>query len=595
MNRFLSSLFGTAFVLTAALTPALAAPTENTRESQSDAAGGDPKPPPPKIVRPPGFFEKYLITVANPVAAEVGLKILRAGGSAVDAAIAVQLILTLVEPQSSGIGGGAFMIHYNHAEKKLVTYDGRETAPSAARGNLFIDQTGLPMKFIEAVVGGRAVGVPGVMRMLEMAHHDHGRLRWSELFAPAIKLAEEGFKVSPRLYQMLVDDEFMRQEEEARNYFYPKDGIPRALGELLQNPALAETYRALASDGADAFYKGEIPKAIVEAVRAHENPGFLSEADFANYEAKKREPICRAYRKFRICGAPPPTSGGLTTLETMALLERFDLPSMEPGSAEAAHLITEASRLAFADRDLYIADSDFIDVPSRTLLSSSYISQRVEQIQENRTMIKAKAGDIPGRQGKYSPSEGTESPSTTHFTIVDDEGNVVTMTSSIESAFGSRQFVKGFFLNNQLTDFSFIPQRDGVPIANRVQAGKRPRSSMAPTIVFKGRYWGGPFLAALGSPGGSRIIGYVTKTLVALLDWGLLPADAIALPHFVNRNGPTELEQGTTAEGLLEALETLGHRVKIVPLTSGLHVIKRVKDGYVGGADARREGVVLGD
>lgn len=592
MNRILCALFGSVLLLAALPSPVLAAPVD---ESQSDAAGGDPKPPPPKVIRPPGFFEKYLITVANPLAAKAGLEILRSGGSAVDAAITVQLMLTLVEPQSSGIGGGGFMIHYNAAEKKLVTYDGRETAPAAARGNLFFDQSGQVMAFSDAVVGGRSVGVPGVMRMLELAHQNHGRLRWSELFAPAIKLAEKGFKISPRLYQLLVDDEFMRQEEEARDYFYPKDGIPRSVGELLQNPVLAETLKTLASDGADAFYKGEIPKAIVEAIRAHENPGFLSESDFAKYEAKVREPVCRAYRKFRICGVPPPTSGGLTTLQTMALLERFDLSAMEPGSAEAVHIISEASRLAFADRNVYIADSDFIDVPSKVLLSSSYIATRADLINESRTMIKAKAGDIPGKQGKYAPGETTESPSTTHFTIVDDEGNVVTMTSSIESAFGSRQFIKGFFLNNQLTDFSFLPQRDGKAIANRVQPGKRPRSSMSPMIVFKGRYWGGPFLAALGSPGGSRIIGYVTKTLVALLDWNLLPGEAVALPHFVNRNGPTELEEGTAAAELLEELETLGHRVKIRALNSGLHVIKRVKDGYVGGADPRREGVVLGD
>jgi len=563
--------------------------------AQDDSAGGDKVIVKEEPKLPPGATEKFMVAAANPVAAKVGLDILKKGGSAVDAAIAVQLMLTLVEPQSSGIGGGGFLIHYNAAEKKLTAYDGRETAPAVVRGNLFLDQSGQPMEFFDAVVGGRAVGVPGVLRMLEIAHQNHGRLRWSELFVPTINLAEDGFKVTQRLYDLLVNDEFMRQETAARDYFYPKDGIPRQVGEILPNPELAETLRTIASEGADAFYRGDIPKAIIEIVRTHENPGFLSEGDFAAYEAKVREPICRAYRKFRICGMPPPTSGGLTTLQTMALLERYDLSAMEPGSAEAVHIISEASRLAFADRNEYMADSDFVDVPSKTLLSSAYILGRAKEISNDRAMIKAKAGKIPGQEGKYSPHDGHESPSTTHFTIVDDEGNVVTMTSSIENAFGSRQFVRGFFLNNQLTDFSFVPAINGKPVANRVEPRKRPRSSMSPVIVFEGRYWGGQFLVALGSPGGSRIIGYVTQALVALLDWGMTPEEAVRLPHHVNRNGPTELEKDTAAEKLLEDLEKLGHRVKVRPLNSGLHIIQQIKGGYLGGADPRREGVVLGE
>lgn len=595
MRFCLRTTIGALALLLLSLAP-LPAPAQTDAEgAQSDAAGGDPQPEPEKEPTPEGMTEKYMIAAANPLAAQAGLEILRAGGSAVDAAITIQLILTLVEPQSSGIGGGAFMIHYSAGDKRLTAYDGRETAPAAARGNLFIDQNGQPMEFFDAVVGGRAVGVPGVLRMLEMAHQNHGRLRWSELFDPAIKMAENGFEVSQRLHELLLSDEYMRQETAARDYFYPKDGLPRQVGEILTNPELAETLRAVASDGAEAFYKGDIPRAIVEAVRAHENPGFLSEADFAKYQAKVREPVCRAYRKFRICGMPPPTSGGLTTLQIMALLERFDLSAMEPGSPEAVHIISEASRLAYADRNLFMADGDFVKVPSKTLLSTAYILERAKLINESRTMIKARAGNIPEEQGRYAPSISSESPSTTHFTIVDDEGNVVTMTSSIENAFGSRQFIKGFFLNNQLTDFSFVPQVEGVPVANRVEPGKRPRSSMSPMIVFKGRYWGGPFLTALGSPGGSRIIAYVSKTLVALLDWGMSPAEAVALPHHVNRNGPTELEEGTAAAELLEELEKLGHRVKIRTMTSGLHVIKRIKQGYLGGADPRREGVVLGD
>ena len=596
MNASLRALFSMIVVFAMCVPIAPAYAQDDSAGAQTDAAGADPKPPAPEPEPlPPGSSENFMIAAANPWAAKAGLKVLKDGGSAVDAAIATQMVLTLVEPQSSGIGGGAFMLHYNAAEKSLVAYDGRETAPAGVRANLFYKPGGELMSFYEAVVGGRAVGVPGVLRMLEMAHQKHGNLRWSELFDPAIKLAEKGFPVSERLHELLLRDQELRNQSDAQAFFYPKDGAPRQVDENLQNFELAETFRAIASDGADAFYRGDIAAAIVSLVQGHENTGFLSMKDMALYKAKVREPVCRAYRSYRLCGMPPPTSGGLTTLQIMALLEQFEMSEVEPGSAEAVHLISEASRLAYADRALYMADPDFIKVPGKKLLETSYIFERGDLISETRSMGKAKAGVVPEEETRYSPDLSPELPSTTHFTIVDGEGNVVTMTSSIENTFGSRLMVKGFFLNNQLTDFSFTPRRDGKLIANRIQPGKRPRSSMSPMIAFDGRYWGGPFLFALGSPGGSRIINYVTKTMVAMLDWGLPPADAVALPHHSNRNGVTELEAETAAADLLVELEELGHRVKVRDLNSGLHVIKKVKGGYMGGADPRREGVVLGE
>lgn len=538
---------------------------------------------------------KHMIAAANPLAAQAGLDILRAGGSAVDAAIATQLVLTLVEPQSSGIGGGAFMLHYDAARRTTVAFDGRETAPAAATEKLFLKADGKRMKFFAAVVGGRSVGVPGVPRLMDVAHKKYGKLPWADLFAPAIKLARAGFAISPRLHGLLVRDKHLPTQAAARAYFYDATGTALPVGHVLRNLPLADSLQKMARGGADAFYTGDIANKIVAAVNSHSNPGGLTLSDMKSYEAKARLPVCNAYRQWRVCGMPPPTSGGLTTLQILALLESQDMGQIKPGSAEAVHLISEASRLAYADRGKFMADADFVPVPVKGLLDPGYIRTRAALIKPARSMGKAAAGDVPGRQGNLVTGDTIELPSTTHFSIVDDDGNVVSMTSSVENAFGSRVMVGGFILNNQLTDFSFAPVRNGDLVANRVQPGKRPRSSMSPMLVFRGREPGGEFLLAAGSPGGSRIIAFVTKTLVAMLDWRLSAQAAVALPHHVNRNGNVDLEAETPLANLVTDLQAYGHKVKVRSLNSGLHVIKRSGQGYEGGADPRREGVVLGD
>ncbi len=537
----------------------------------------------------------HMVAAANPHASRAGLEVLRRGGSALDAAVAVQMVLNVVEPQSSGIGGGAFLLYYEAATRTVFAYDGRETAPAAAAEDLFFGPDGEPMKFFDAVVGGRAVGVPGVLRMLDLAHTRHGKLPWADLFAPAIALADNGFEVSPRLNQLITDNRFLDTFAAAREYFYRPDGTPRQVGDLLINGPLADTFRRIAEGGADAFYTGPIAAGITDAVQSvTANPGRLTMRDLAGYQAKAREPVCLGYRASRICGMPPPTSGGVTVLQILGMLRAFDLGALEPNSTAAIHLIAEASRLAFADRGRFLADADFVDVPVRGLLESGYLRDRARLIDRETTQGgRAAAGDPPFQKTQMQGA-GTslEQPSTTHFSIVDAAGNAVSMTSSVESAFGSRLMVRGFLLNNQLTDFSFRPERDGVKVANRVQPGKRPRSSMSPTLVLADS---GKLLMAIGSPGGSRIIGYVTQTIIAVLDWGLDIQAAINLPHAVNRNGATDIEEGTALAGLKRVLEARGHEVRERSMTSGLHGITVGPDGLTGGADPRREGLVVGD
>ena len=537
---------------------------------------------------------QHMISAANPLASAAGRDILRAGGSAVDPAIAAQAVLTLVEPQSSGIGGGAFLMHFRKSDGRVDAFDGRETAPAAIRPDVFMTPDGRRRPFRDVSTGGAAVGVPGILRMLALAHQEHGKLPWARLFERAIFLSENGFPISPRLHAMIRRATDLRAFPEAAEYFLSPDGTARPVGSILRNPALADTYRRLAAGGAEVFYRGAIARDISAAVaNAARNPATMTLADIAGYRAVKRAPICRPYRIWRLCGMPPPTSGGLTTLQILGLLEGFDMARIPPSSVQAVHLISEASRLAYADRRRYIGDPDFVAVPVEGMLDPGYLRRRAENISSGESMGRASPGRPRGAENANLADDDREGfPSTSHLSVIDGDGNAVSMTTTIERAFGSRLLVRGFLLNNQLTDFAFIPRRDGRTVANAVGPGKRPRSSMSPTLVFDAD---GKLFATVGSPGGSRIIGYVTKALIGLIDWKLDMQAAIDLPNHINRNGATELEKDTPLTRHADALKRLGHDVKTGALVSGLHGIRVTPVGYDGGADRRREGVALGD
>jgi gamma-glutamyltranspeptidase/glutathione hydrolase len=546
--------------------------------------------------------QRHMAASAHPLATQAGLDILRAGGSAVDAAISIQLVLALVEPQSSGLGGGAFLMYWDG--KQVVALDGRETAPMAADERLFLTAEGKPMAFYDAVVGGRSVGTPGAVRLLEDAHRRYGKLPWARLFQPAIRLSEEGFPMSARLHQLLAVEKYLKNDRVTATYFYTADGTPKAVGTTLRNPELTATLRAIASGGADAFYSGPVAADVVQAVQSHRNAGRLTLADFSAYRVKPREPICSDYKTWRLCGMPPPSSGGIAVAQMLGMFTHRNIAVFAPDQAselepraEAIHLFSEAGRLAFADRALYVADSDFVPVNVIGLLDPGYLKQRAQLIGP-RSMGTAQPGVPPGTTVALAPDPTPPKAATSHISVVDGDGNAVSMTTTIEDVFGARVMVRGFLLNNQLTDFSFAPEANGRPIANRVQPGKRPRSSMAPTLVFDRQT--GALVAALGSPGGSQIIGYVTKTLVGILDWNLDIQQAISLPNFGSRNGPTELEQGRISPATVEALKARGHDIRAIDMASGLQGIVRARlpDGrlvWAGGADPRREGVALGD
>ncbi len=547
-----------------------------------------------RVERSLGYAAKHMVAAANPLAADAGREILRAGGSAVDAAIAVQLVLNLVEPQSSGIGGGAFMVHWDQAQRKTTTLDGRETAPSAAKPERFLLPDGRPQPFMAAVIGGRSVGVPGTVRLLEDAHKHWGKLPWAAVFAPAIKLAEDGFSISPRLNGLLSREQALRSDPVARAYFYDAEVKPKAVGETLRNPAFAATLRAIAAGGAAAFYAGPIAQDVVATVTGHPtNPGDMTLADLAAYRTVEREPVCGGYRVYTICGMGPPSSGALAVQQILGLVERFDLARMGPG-ANAAHWISEAGRLAFADRNLYVGDPAFVDVPAAGMLDRGYLATRANLMSADRSMGTARAGEPPRRRAQLlAPADDQIEYGTSHISIIDGQGNAVSMTTTIEDGFGARIMTKGgFLLNNELTDFNFVPAVNGAPVANRVEPGKRPRSSMAPTLVFDAF---GRLYAVVGSPGGSQIIPYVAKTIIALLDWRLDPQQAVDLANFGSRNGPTEVERGTEAEGWATTLQARGHEVRAIEMTSGIQAIVVSPIGYLGGADTRREGVAIGD
>jgi len=557
------------------------------------AALAQPLPSGPSgyVPKKAAFGPHFMVAAANPLAAEAGRAVIARGGSAIDAAVAVQMVLNVVEPEASGIGGGAFIVYWSARERKVRAYDGRETAPAEATPDLFLDAAGRPMAFFDAVVGGRSVGTPGLLAVLELAHRRHGKLGWAELFAPAIELAEHGFPVSPRLATLLGREEFLLTDPAARRLYYREDGTPRRTGETIRNPELAATFRRIAADGPRAFYTGAIARDIVTAVRTHPtNPGRLSLADLAGYRALERMPVCRRYRGNRICGMPPPSSGGITVLQILGILENFPIASVASQPLMAAHLFSEAGRLAYADRDRYIADSDFVAVPVRGLLDPAYLAERAEHIRLTQSLGHAAPGVPPGA-ARPAAARSPERISTSHFSIVDAEGNAVAMTTTIEYAFGSRIMVRGFLLNNELTDFSFAPEAAGRAVANRVEPGKRPRSSMAPTLVFDRN---GKLMLVVGSPGGSLIINYVAQALVAVLDWKYDAQRAVSIGHYGSRNGPTELEHGTEAADLARGLELLGHEVRVMHMTSGLHAVERVPGGWRGAADPRREGTSAG-
>lgn len=566
----------------------------------------------------------YAVSTANPIATEAACAVLRDGGTAADALVTAQLVLGLVEPQASGIGGGAFLLYYDAASGGIEAYDGRETAPAAATENYlrWISDTDRTEPRPDTRASGRSIGVPGVLRMLELAHREHGKTGWRELFDPAIALADQGFAISPRLAAQIAESApELARDEAARAYFLQPDGTGKPAGTTLTNPALAKTLSTIATDGADAFYTGVLAENIVAAVASDaggRTPGLLSTADLAGYQVKKRTALCSAYRAHEICGMPAPSSGGSTVAATLGILENFDLAALGPQEvdrdggtprAEAVHLIAEAERLAYADRNKYVADPDFVPLPgnsAQSLIDRNYLKQRAGLIDPQRSMGTAQPGDlgpVPVGVGPQPPEHGTS-----HISVVDRYGNAAAMTTTVESAFGSFHMVDGFVLNNQLTDFAADPVApDGAPVANRLEPGKRPRSSMAPTLVFDRAPDGGrgQLTHVTGSPGGAVIIQFVVKTLIGMLDWGLDPQQAVSAVSFGAGNSPTtgiggehpaiDATDNGDHDPLVRRLRELGHDVSVAPQTSGLSALRRAEPGWIGGADPRREGAVLGD
>lgn len=536
---------------------------------------------------------QYMVAAANPLAVEAGYQVLKNGGNAADALVAVQTVLGLVEPQSSGLGGGAFLVYYDAKLNVLTTFDGRETAPLAANPELFQDSDGEPLTFYDAVVGGRSVGTPGTVKLLATLHEKYGSKKWSELFQPAQKLANNGFTVSQRLASSIEKDKArLSRYPDTKAYFFTKNGEPLPEGSLLKNKKYAETLSVIAQKGEKAFYQGQIAEDIVNKVTGiTDNPGVLALEDFSTYKIIERQAVCAPYHQYSVCGMGPPSSGALTIGQILGIASHFDLKKLGADSPEAWQIIGDASRLAFADRGRYMADSDFVPMPEG-LLNAEYLAERAKLIQPGKALSEVSPGSPPWKNAiALANDESIEFPSTTHIVITDREGNTLSMTSTVENGFGSRVMSNGFILNNELTDFSFSSYKDGYPIANRVEPGKRPRSSMSPSIIMEDSK---PYMA-LGSPGGSRIIGYVASTIIAHLDWGMGIQQAIDLPHLVNRFGTYDLEQGTEAIRFKKTLEMMGYKVNIRDLNSGLHAIL-FKDGkLIGGADPRREGIALGD
>ena len=564
----------------ATLTSAFGALSEAAQEALATKAAGTPV-----------TANDWMVAAANPLAAEAGARVLENGGTAADAMVTVQAVLGLVEPQSSGLGGGAFLVWYDANSGEVTTLDGRETAPLDVTPTLFQTKDGEPMGFWDAVVGGRSVGTPGTPKLMEEAHIRWGNAPWASLFGEAISLADEGFTVSERMAGSIAGGaERLQTFKATADYFFP-GGEALAAGDVLTNADYANTLRLIAAHGADAFYEGAIADDIVATVRtAAGNPGVLSATDLEIYDVIERPPVCVPYRSHEVCGMGPPSSGALTVGQILGMVDRYDMAALGPDSAEAWRTIGDASRLAFADRGRYMADSDFVPMPTEGLTAPAYLDERAALLAGEQALAEV----APGRPEwdhamLWADDVSLELPSTSHISIVDRYGNALSMTTTIENGFGSRLMVRGFLLNNELTDFSFHTHRNGFPIANRVEPGKRPRSSMSPTIMLTD---GEPSLV-IGSPGGSRIIGYVAKTIIAHVDWGMDVQQSIAMPHLVNRFGPYDLEQDTDATALEGPLRDLGFEVNLRGLTSGLHAIA-VGDVLTGGADPRREGIAMG-
>ena len=532
----------------------------------------------------------WMVVTANPYASDAGANILSRGGTAADAMVAVQTVLGLVEPQSSGMGGGGFLVWYDATSGELTTLDGRETAPFAATERLFQDDTGEPIKFWDAVIGGRSVGVPGMPALIEVAHSKWGKLPWKDLFKRAASLADRGFVVSHRLSGLLAtEQQRMSSSIDALSYFFPK-GKSLSQGTLLINREYGNLMRRLAEHGSDIFYSGPTASSIVATIRVgNENPGLITLADLANYTIKERPAICTKFRSYEVCGMGPPSSGAIGVGQILGMINAYPVGKMR--DPQTLRLIGDATRLAFADRGRYLADADFVYVPSTELVDEQYLRSRASLLNKNIAIPTVAAGEpIASLSQRRAPNSSIEQQSTTHVSIVDTYGNVLSLTSSIENAFGSRLMTNGFLLNNQLTDFSFKSSSNGVPVANRVEGGKRPRSSMAPTIVLQD---GKPVLV-IGSPGGSRIISYVANTIVAILDWGLDVQKAVSQPHAVNRFGTYEIEKATRLIEIKNSLKELGYDVTERSLNSGLNVIMIQNGSLFGGSDPRREGIAIG-
>jgi gamma-glutamyltranspeptidase / glutathione hydrolase len=610
--RFLSTIAVASLLAACATSTQAPSDFSYTPFQQPEGASG--------ITDKPGWAtKKFAVAAANPLATDAGYQILKAGGSAVDAAIAVQMVLSLVEPQSSGIGGGAFLLH--HDGKATEAFDGRETAPAGVDENLFM-KDGKPLSFYDGVVGGRSVGVPGTVRMLEVAHKQHGRLPWAKLFEPAIALAEGGFKISPRLNTLVKADAHLKKDPTATAYFFKSDGDPRDVGVNLRNQPFADVLKRIAAQGSKAMHEGPIAQAIVDKVQKHpDNPGKLTMADMAGYQPKKREALCTDYsakgKDYRLCGFPPPSSGAIAVGQILGILNNTTAATLAPEpspdgkgvvpAAQWLHLYTEASRLAFADRAQYVGDPDFVPAPDgklggnwASMLAPAYLTERAKLIGDQ-SMKTGQPGTPDGAKIAFGmPAEQPEY-GTSHISIIDGYGNALSMTTTIEDAFGARQMVNpsgvgsgGFLLNNELTDFNYAPNdTTGKPTANRVQPGKRPRSSMSPTLVFDKAT--GQVVMSGGSPGGALIIHYTAKTLYGVLNWGLNTQQAINLPNFAATGAPTQLEEKRFAPATVDALKVRGHEVRELAMTSGLQAIERTSSGFFGGADPRREGIVMGD